>query len=155
MKYLLACTLLLWDTITPIYGCAAVTISRGNVVNADQSVIMIWDKEKQTQHFIRKANFKTDAKDVGFIVPSPSRPQLEESGNEAFDTLKQITAPYVMGAPSFSIGCSAGYGSPVQNSVRIIEEKRVVPIVGPANCAGHGGTRSTSIAPCGAFQRTA
>ncbi len=126
MKYLLACTLLLWDTITPTFGCAAVTISRGNVVNADQSVIMIWDKEKQTQHFIRQANFKTDAKDVGFIVPSPSRPQLEESGNEAFAALKEITAPYIFSGHSISIGCSAA-PAPVkrQNSVRIIEEKRV------------------------------
>lgn len=94
-------------------------------MNADQSVIMIWDKEKQTQHFIRQANFKTDAKDVGFIVPSPSRPQLEESGNEAFDTLKQITAPYL--SPGFSVpfGCSAAPPAVQRNSVRVIEEKRV------------------------------
>jgi hypothetical protein len=103
-----------------------VTIARGNVVNADQSVMMIWDKEKKTQHFIRQANFKTDAKDVGFIVPSPSRPQLEESGNKAFDTLKEITAPYVMtGGGSFSLGCSASPGVIRQNSVHVVEEKRV------------------------------
>jgi hypothetical protein len=97
------------------------------VVNADQEVIMIWDKETKTQHFIRQANFKTDAQDVGFIVPSPSRPRLEESGNETFETLKEITAPYVMtGGGGFSLGCSAaGPGYPVQQRVVVIEEKRV------------------------------
>lgn len=126
MRALLVCILLLWDTITPSLACCAVTVAHGNVVNADQSVIMIWDKEKQTQHFIRQANFKTDAKDVGFIVPSPSRPQLEESGNEAFATLHKITAPRVSGGFSVPFGCSA---APVavkpQNSVRVVEEKRV------------------------------
>ncbi|MFN4943158.1 MAG: DUF2330 domain-containing protein [Akkermansiaceae bacterium] len=125
MRSLLLCLLLLWDTTTPCFSCAAVTIARGNVVNADQEVIMIWDKETKTQHFIRQANFKTDAKDVGFIVPSPSRPQLEESDNDAFDTLKQITAPYVMSGPSFSIGCSAAVPTAQRSSVRVIEEKRV------------------------------
>ncbi len=126
MKYLLACALLLWDTITPSLACCAVTVAHGNVVNADQSVIMIWDKEKQTQHFIRQANFKTDAKDVGFIVPSPSRPQLEESGNQAFATLDKITAPYISSGFSVPFGCSAA-PAPVrqENSVRIVEEKRV------------------------------
>ena len=125
MRSLLLCSLFLWNTITPSLGCCAVTVARGNVVNADQSVIMIWDKEKQTQHFIRQANFKTDAKDVGFIVPSPSRPQLEESGNGAFDTLKDITAPYVMTGGSFSIGCSAPTGVMRQSNVHIVEQKRV------------------------------
>lgn len=126
MRSLLLCSLLLWDTTTPCFSCAAVTVVRGSVVNADQSVIMIWDKEKKTQHFIRQANFKTDAKDVGFIVPSPSRPELEESGNEAFTTLKEITAPYVMsGSGSFSIGCSAPAAAIRQSNVHIVEEKRV------------------------------
>lgn len=57
MRSLLVCILLLWDTVIPTFGCAVVTVARGSAVNADQSVIMIWDKEKQTQHFIRQANF--------------------------------------------------------------------------------------------------
>jgi hypothetical protein len=103
-----------------------VTVARGSVVNADQSVIMIWDKERKTQHFIRQANFKTDAKEVGFVIPSPSRPELEESGNEAFTTLKEITAPYVMsGGGSFSIGCSAPNAAIRKSGIQIVEEKRV------------------------------
>lgn len=115
-----------WFGVAPsAFACAAVTIARGHVVNADQSVIMIWDRERKRQHFIRQANFKTDAPDVGFVVPSPSRPQLEESGNQAFASLKEITRPYVT-SPSFSIGCSVASGVPLRESnVRVVEEKRV------------------------------
>ena len=95
------------------------------MVNADQSVIMIWDAARQEQHFIRQANFKTDAADVGFIVPSPSRPTLASAGKAAIPRLEEITAPRVR--QGFSIGCSASI--PVNSlsfsSVRVIEEKRV------------------------------
>src|SRR5689334_13646124 len=74
-------------------ACCAVTHRNGAVVNADQTVIMVWDPEEKTQHFIRQASFKSDAEDVGFIVPTPSRPRLEESGDAAFSTLRTITAP--------------------------------------------------------------
>jgi hypothetical protein len=108
------------------FACAAVTRDGSLVVNADQTVIMIWDSNTKTQHFIRQANFKTDAPDVGFIVPSPSRPQLAEAGVAAFATLAEITAPYVRSGGGFSIGCSAPDAIPArQSSVRVIEQKRV------------------------------
>lgn len=66
------------------------------VVNADQTVILIWDAAKRTQHFIRRANFKSEGKDFAFIVPSPSEPQLEEAGDAAFEKLKVMTAPEVV-----------------------------------------------------------
>lgn len=107
-------------------ACCAV-VRKGPVVNADQTVIMIWDEARQTQHFIRQANFKTDAPDLGFIVPSPSRPQLSKSGNAAFAQLETITAP-VITSGGRGFGCSttamvAGYAP--RSSVRVIEEKRV------------------------------
>jgi hypothetical protein len=95
------------------------------VVNADQTVIILWDPATQTQHFIRQADFKTDAPDVGFIVPSPSRPQLAETGKAAFATLAEITTPYVRTGGGFSIGCSSAKVPLRQSSVRVIEQKRV------------------------------
>lgn len=107
-------------------GCCAVAGSGSHVVNADQTVIMLWDEARQTQHFIRKADFKTDAEDVGFIVPSPSRPQLDESGNAAFMKLSEITAPPIPQGGGFPLGCSVAAPAPRNySSVRVIEEKRV------------------------------
>jgi len=107
-------------------ACCPVTNARGAVVNADQTVIMLWDEAQQEQHFIRQANFKTDAPDVGFIVPSPSRPQLASAGNQAFQRLEQITAPRVKQGFSMPLGCSASVSTgSFGSSVRVIEEKRV------------------------------
>lgn len=107
-------------------GCCAVSRVENPVVNADQSVIMLWDKERQTQHFIRKADFKTDASDIGFLVPSPSRPELSESGNAAFTLLDRITMPPPQGGGGFPLGCAAQAPVPsLAYGVTVVEEKRV------------------------------
>lgn len=107
-------------------GCCAVSRAENSVVNADQTVIMLWDKERQTQHFIRKADFKTNASDVGFLVPSPSRPQLSESGNAAFTLLDRITMPPPRGGGGFPLGCAAQAPAPsLAYGVTVVEEKRV------------------------------
>ena len=104
-------------------ACCALAGGNRSVVNADQTVIMVWDAAQKTQHFIRQASFKSNGQDVGFLVPTPSRPQLEESGDAAFATLKMITAP-----PLSKGGRGRALAAPApaaENSVRVIEQKRV------------------------------
>jgi len=60
---------------------------------AEENAIIIWDAAAKTQHFIRRASFRTEAKDFGFLVPTPTTPALAESDDEAFDLLERITAP--------------------------------------------------------------
>ncbi|MBM4005277.1 MAG: DUF2330 domain-containing protein [Planctomycetes bacterium] len=100
------------------------------VVNADQSVIMIWDAAQQTQHFIRKASFASKDDDVGFVIPTPTLPELEESGNDAFGLLAQLTAPEVRRVSQPRGGCACS--SPpltarvdANNKVEVLLEKRV------------------------------
>lgn len=113
-------------TTLPSQACCPIGPLDRHVINTDQSVIMVWDKDKQTQHFIRKADFKTDAKDIGFIVPSPSKPDLSESGDAAFDQLAVITAPKKPRQQmSIPIGCSAPKSANYADSVVVIEQKRV------------------------------
>jgi hypothetical protein len=104
------------------------------VVNADQMVIILWDAANKTQHFIRKASFQSAGDDFGFIVPSPSQPELEESGNDAFPYLHDLTAPKVIRIPrpTVGIGCSraislndemaCGAAPPM---VQVLQEKEV------------------------------
>src|SRR5438270_8229516 len=61
-------------------------------VNADQTVILIWDAATKTQHFIRQASFKTDGAELGFLVPTPTQPDLQEAGDGAFSMLRTLTA---------------------------------------------------------------
>jgi len=101
------------------------------VVNADQTVILIWDAATKTQHFIRQASFKSEADDFGFLVPTPAQPVLEESGNDAFGTLQKLTEPEKKKSPpSGGMGCGCGAArnlSPgdTQSEVRVLEEKMV------------------------------
>ena len=123
---------LLWSGAA---SACAVAPPRGvPAVNADQTVILIWDAATQTEHFIRQASFKTEGDDVGFLVPSPTQPDLQEAGDGAFQSLRTLTAPEVhtVWQPRNPFGCgmvcshapdSLAAGSVPM--VRVLEEKRV------------------------------
>jgi hypothetical protein len=116
----------------PVPACCPAPPSGKPVVNADQTVIIIWDSATQTEHFIRQASFKSEADDFGFLVPTPAQPELAESGNEAFPYLMKLTEPerQKKPRPSSGIGCGCG-GSPTPASknvgaaVQVLQEKRV------------------------------
>lgn len=103
------------------------------VVNADQTVIMIWDAEKKTQHFIRQASFRSESSDFGFLVPTPTEPELNESGNNAFTFLTTVTAPEIrtIRAPGGGMSCGCGVAPAMRamdkeaNHVEVLQEKRV------------------------------
>lgn len=107
------------------HACCAVAAGGVPVVNADQTVIIWWDKSNQIKHFIRKASFRGGGESIGFLVPTPSRPQLEESGDEAFRYLANITAPKRFAGGGFPLGCSVAAPSNSIQGVRLIEEKTV------------------------------
>ena len=46
---------------TPTTACCTVAKSGTPVVNADQTVVILWDKDTKTEQFIRQASFKSDA----------------------------------------------------------------------------------------------
>jgi hypothetical protein len=77
----------------PGLACAPVPGEGMFVQIAAEEAIIIWDEGAKRQHFIRRASFDTDAKDFGLLVPTPSKPELGESDDAAFDLLAKITAP--------------------------------------------------------------
>jgi hypothetical protein len=99
---------------SPTTACCPAPPAGKPVVNADQTVILIWDAATKTQHFIRQASFKSDADDFGFLVPSPSQPELDESGNDAFAFFAKLTEPEKIRSRwpggGIGLGCSAGPG---------------------------------------------
>jgi hypothetical protein len=69
---------------------------------AEESAIIIWDAAEKTQHFIRRATFETKSKDFGFLVPTPTVPELKEADDDAFALLERLTVP-----PRFEVAKSA------------------------------------------------
>jgi hypothetical protein len=127
LAWLLPAVLLLPLLCSPAPGCCPAPPAGKPVVNADQTVIIIWDAATKTQHFIRQASFQSEADDFGFLVPTPAEPVLEESGNEAFPFLAKVTAPATskVHRPSSGISCSAPVTQTSQVGVKVLQEKEV------------------------------
>ena len=112
-------------------ACCAVYPTGKPVVNADQTVVLIWDPVTKTEHFIRKATFKSDADDFGFLIPSPSQPTLAEAGDAAFPFLQTLTEPKILTAPRPSRGMGCGCGitaesfSAGKSAVTVLQQKEV------------------------------
>ena len=98
---------------------------------SDETAIIVWDAQQQVEHFIRSATFETDAESIGFLVPTPTQPELEESGNEAFPYLLKLTEPekHKVPRPSGNIGCGCGAARTVKSAlpaaVVVLQEKLV------------------------------
>jgi len=75
-------------------GCAAVWSKGSNgVLIAEEGAIILWDAGQKMQHFIRWARFDATAPDFGFLVPTPSQPELAEVAEGIFSTMEQWIAP--------------------------------------------------------------
>jgi hypothetical protein len=120
----------LWTSMAP--GCCPAPPSGKPVVNADQTVIILWDAAAKVEHLIRKATFKSAADDFGFLVPTPTQPELEESGNDAFPYLFKVTEPErkQVPQPSQGLGCGCAKKSElktaaVKDQVTVLLQKEV------------------------------
>ncbi len=112
-------------------------------VDVEQAVI-IWDEKSKTEHFIRSAEFSGEGKDLGFLVPTPSVPELSETSNE-FSYLRDYTKAerikkrvfdgfdFTPLTSSFLFGSSDGTptastdatGSAPRSAVRVLDKKTV------------------------------
>jgi hypothetical protein len=56
-------------------------------VDAEEALI-VWDAARRTEHFIRRADFRKEGGDAfGFVVPTPTRPELAEADEGVFSRL--------------------------------------------------------------------
>ena len=71
----------------PALPCAPVWDEEadGSVQLSGEEAIIIWDAERKRQHFIRSAQFETELGSFGFLVPTPTEPELSEVDKEIFD----------------------------------------------------------------------
>ena len=64
----------------------------GTMITGENAVI-IWDESRKIEHFIRQADIRTSASDVGFIVPTPQTPELAEADSRIFLLATQMAKP--------------------------------------------------------------
>jgi hypothetical protein len=122
----------------PARACAPAYPPEAVVRIADESAIIVWDEAAKIEHFIRRATFTSSANDFGFLVPTPSKPELAEAPDSVFSTLEwKIRPPIVYryrtsgvepgllcAAPFYLTARSAAVDSAAP-PVRVLETKRV------------------------------
>jgi hypothetical protein len=76
-------------------GCAAVPHRDQRVETAEETALIVWDEQTKTEHFVRRASFRSTGYDFGFLVPTPNRPAMDVAGDDLFGELSTVTAPKV------------------------------------------------------------
>jgi hypothetical protein len=79
----------------PASGCAVVQNQGGSVAVADEVAVIVYDEATKTEHFVRRATFRTTSTDFGFLVPTPSLPELTPAKSSALTALAKMTEPKV------------------------------------------------------------
>ena len=122
---------------------------------ADQNILIAWDPETQIEHFVREAAFHrsredrnrpsevTDEESFGFLVPTPSRPEIEaipEEGKQVWVRLAGQVLPRIdrVDRTTWSAGAalllpfmlqsskrSAKGFPPTNSAVKVLETKQV------------------------------
>jgi hypothetical protein len=117
-----ALVLLLDGFLRPTLACCPAGPPNKPVLNADQSVVLVWDAERGVEHFLRKATFQSEGDDFGFIIPSPTAPELGEADDQVFAALTEVTKPEVKRVPRApNIACSAPPSATTAGAVRVLQ----------------------------------
>ena len=74
-------------------GCAIAPRDKESVGIDSEDAIIFHDSATKTEHFIRRADFRTEAKNFGFLVPTPTKPEVGETRSEVFGAHEHATAP--------------------------------------------------------------
>jgi hypothetical protein len=121
-----------WPAERTAKGCAWVTKVGDHVEVTDESALIVWDEKAKKQHFVRRAKFDARAPYFGFLVPSPTRPELAEAPDEVFTDLLDWTRPEEMteqrhftSAGWLRATSALGNGLEKSADVTILDETRV------------------------------
>jgi hypothetical protein len=83
-----------------------------------EKVLLVYDEDKGLEHFIREIKVDQGVTDFGFVVPTPSKPEVAKAPN-VFDALEQhfpVLPPGggTVGGPRGSKGLQAAAAAPVE-----------------------------------------
>ncbi len=120
-----------------VEACATAPPHGEEVRIAEEEAIIIWDAATKTEHFIRRAGFASSAAKFGFLVPTPTIPELGEVDTDVFSNLAHQIRPetrteYV--GTSYELGCGCPLLFDAKDASHGAPEVRVLGI---ASVAGY------------------
>ncbi|MBL9018254.1 MAG: DUF2330 domain-containing protein [Myxococcales bacterium] len=80
----------------PAEACATAPPRGAEARVADEEAVIIWDAAGKRETFIRRARFHSTAKQFGFLVPTPTKPELGEVDVGVFQKLAELIRPEVV-----------------------------------------------------------
>ena len=80
----------------PANACATAPPAGAEVRVADEEAVIIWDAVTKTETFVRRAQFQSTARSFGFLVPTPTKPELGEVDAGVFSELAGLIRPEVV-----------------------------------------------------------
>lgn len=98
----LASTLGLVD-VAPARACAPAPPPGEFVQIAEETALIVWNAEANQEHFIRRGAFRTGAKDFGFLVPTPSKPELGAVPDAVISQLETMTRPEIISGNRYTV----------------------------------------------------
>ena len=112
------------STVT-VYACAVMP-RPDRVVRVDgEEVLIVWDADARREHLIRHIGFRGDTDDFGFLVPTPSTPEVAEVQGLPFDPLYRLyhrSAPVRHARGRRSARSSSAMSSGAAPSVRVVAQ---------------------------------
>lgn len=125
----------------PAAGCAVAGPEGGTTTIRSESALIVYDSATKTEHFIRTADFRSTSAEFGFLVPTPSKPELGEASTDVFQVLEDITERRTevrikwkpFGVDTYSNQTFSSIGSAIKPdvgertrpAVTVVEQKRV------------------------------
>ena len=76
-------------------ACAAAPPAGHHVLIGEEEALIVGDPATKTEHFIRRAAFRSTARKFGFLVPTPTVPQLSEVPDSIFSILGVAIRPEI------------------------------------------------------------
>ncbi|MBI3544329.1 MAG: DUF2330 domain-containing protein [Deltaproteobacteria bacterium] len=110
-------------TIKDARACAIACQIGDSPSIASESSVIVWDESRRIEHFIRKVDFKAHGSALGFLVPTPERPEIAEADEAVFGRLESLVPRMAMkkaGSASF-----AAISDAIVPVVTVLEQKRV------------------------------
>jgi hypothetical protein len=141
VPFLLAAAFALAATLSsPAADACAVAPPQGEIVRVtDEAALIVWDPKTKTEHFIRTASFAATSTSFGFLVPTPTKPELSEVSGDLIPELIRHTLPRQksrLESADAEVTCTAtmffatrgavgSASAPAGAPVRVLDEKRV------------------------------
>ncbi|HEX8550582.1 MAG TPA: DUF2330 domain-containing protein [Abditibacteriaceae bacterium] len=86
-----------WSQANAAWSCAAQeSLGAPPIKVNNESALIVWDEKNKTEHFIRRASFDSSGKSMGFLVPTPTTPQLSAASDAIFTSLDHAMQPQII-----------------------------------------------------------